>query len=131
MPTPLPDAIEDPAGALAEKVESFLALYIEVRSHPAARCESDSARAVGQAPRQSSERPRAQLDQILHFGRAAVAPLIESLADFRLAPLAVTVLVGLGPVAKEQLVEALESPNRQLRIHAGEALWRAGLDEDL
>jgi len=80
---------------------------------------------------QSSERPRAQLDQILHFGRAAVAPLIESLADSRLAPLAVTALVGLGPVAKEQLVEALESPNRQLRIHAGEALSRAGLDEDL
>jgi len=79
----------------------------------------------------SSDRPRTQLDQIHRAGRAAVTPLIEALADIRVSALAVTALVEIGHPAKQQLVQALESPDRQVRIHAGEALSRAHLDDDL
>ena len=79
----------------------------------------------------NSDKPRTVLTQIEHLGRAAVSPLIQALADPRLATLAVTALVELGPLAKEALVRALESRDIQVRIHAGEALSRAGLDSDL
>lgn len=79
----------------------------------------------------ASSQPRAVLTQIHGLGPEAIGPLIGALADSRLARLAVTALVEFGPIAKSQLVRALDSTNRQVRIHAGEVLSRAGLDEDL
>ena len=71
------------------------------------------------------------LKQIHDLGPDAIDPLIEAFADSRLAPFAVTAVVEFGLLAKSQLLRALDSANRQVRIHAGEALSRAGLDEDL
>ena len=74
---------------------------------------------------------RAVLKQIHGLGPDAFGPLIEALADSRLAPFAVTALVEFGPLAKKQLVAALHSGNTQIVIHAGEVLSRAGLDAGL
>ena len=79
----------------------------------------------------SSSSRRVVLKQIHNLGPDAIGPLIEALADSRLAPFAVTALVEFGPLAKEQLVRALHSTNTQIVIHAGEVLSRAGLDEGL
>lgn len=84
---------------------------------------------IGSLPTSGSR--RAVLTQIHSLGPGVIGPLIEALADSRLAPYAVTALIEFGPLAKSQLVRALDSANRQIRIHAGEVLSRAGLDDDL
>ncbi len=79
----------------------------------------------------ASTRPQEVLAEIRHLGVASVPPLVKALEDPELAQLAETALVGFGPLAKSQLVEALDSPNRQVRIHAAKALSRAHLADDV
>jgi HEAT repeat protein len=74
--------------------------------------------------------PRSVLERIHRLGRAGIGPLIEALADPRVERFAVTALVELGPLAQEPLLRARTSPDIHVRIRAGEALARAGLDDE-